>query len=125
MSAVFACRAAIAAAAHLLPGKSPAHKTELLACVAAYYVMTTASAGYSVIYIQDAFLHTQADPAQRFPAMKLKMHLPKYSTKLRLRTDSGGRCVSSQRWCTCTVQHQLCSPCTAAGNCFAISSNRL
>ena len=81
-------------AAHLLPGKFPAHKKELLQLVIAYYVLTALSTMFSWVLTQDAFLHTQADKAQGWPAMKVGLHLPKYSTKLQLRIKAAGRCVT-------------------------------
>lgn len=96
-----ACRVALTAAAHLLPGKYPAHRRELLIIVAAHYVVAAASAAFMWLKGKDAFAHLCAGGPAGATPVSMQLKYPRYAQTFQLRVVSQDRCASllgQQRW---------------------------
>ena len=106
--------------AHLLPGKFPEHKRELLMCVVAYYVLTAATFAFSTLFIKDAFLQTRADKAEGLPAMRFQLLMKRHSTTFQLRVSGDGRCGLHAY----ELLHACCLRCMLPCNCIDMVYSR-
>jgi hypothetical protein len=86
----------LTAAAHLLPGKYPAHRRELLALVIAYYVVSGGAFIFLWMFGKDAFAHFRESAATGGTPMCMQLHFPKYSYEFSIKVLSSDRCEAPQ-----------------------------
>jgi hypothetical protein len=92
--ALMMCRLGVGGGAHLLPGKYPAHRLSLIACVVAYYLLSVVSFLYSRLVVRNTIMVCKQSAEGRIPTLCIGLDMPRFASEFTLSIDGGGRCGS-------------------------------